>query len=461
MALSRFLARRDENMAVKSMSRVVSIMAFLALSAIAATAVADDEKTPFRVVVIEAPGGGTEVVEAAIEDIPNLEVRSYDWFVEQVQARAFNINRVVDTPSDLVWVMDGSKIDLVIDIKEESAEDFQIRFIVADGAQTEREFLADRGHDGAMRRGGAALVRFELEDHLQVRPELLAPAPEVDEEPEEDVRPERAVDEADPEAMRRRAAQDREDLKERLSRDWIWLRAHGRWFQKDFSVAARDAVFTYRSGGFFGFELDAEIFPFGMNNPDMTEAGFYATYNHGFYGLVETNEEGEALQEMSVNNLTIEGGALYRLDSPLEESNRQLRFKIGARYDVFSITDNVSIPSTALVSFILGTRLVLPVFLDEFAVTASLDIAPGALFIEGAQFFGRESFTYGFGSELGILYEVFDNGFLSAGYSFRLLRTDFSGDGEPLGGEDNPVVFSESEAFDLNQGLRAGFVYQY
>lgn len=452
-------------MAVKTTHWLVFGMVLLAFSLGGTTAWADDDEAPepFRIVVLEAPGGGTEVVEEAIEDIPNLELRSYEWFGEQVEARAFNIDDVVDTPSDLVWVMDGSDIDLVIDIKEASEQDYQIRFIVADGAETEREFLADRGQDGQMRRGGAALIRFELEDFLQVRPTFSAPEPEAsdDDEDDEDARPERAIDESDPGAMRQRAAQDREDLKERLSRDWIWVRGHGRWFQKDFNVAARDAVFTYRSGGFFGFELDAEVFPFGMNNPDMTETGFYLNYNHGFYSLVETDEEGEELQELSVNNLSLEGGALYRLDSPLDDSNRQLRFKIGARYDAFSISDNASIPSTALVSFVLGTRLALPVFFDGFAVTASVDISPAALFLEGGQFFGADSFTYGFGSELGILYEVFDNGFLSAGYTFRLLRTDFTGDGETLGAEDNSVVFSESDAFDLNQGLRAGFVYQY
>lgn len=442
----------------------IAILMLATFSVVLSTSLAwaDDEVAPMRVVLVDVPGGGTELIEEVMADIAlDFDVRSQDWFADQAKQRAFNAAEIIDKPSDLVWVMDGSNIDLIIDVKEQSAEDYQVRFIVADGAETEREFFADRGHSGSLRRGGAMIIRFQLEDFLDARPNLAASVVD-DEQPDETSDEDEEADISDPQAMRERAAQDREDLMEHYSRDWVWVRVHGRWFQKDFSVASRDAVFTFRSGGFPGFELDVEAFPLGMSNPDMVEAGFYLTYNHGVQSLnLHTEGEQSAAQSVSVHNLTVEGGALYRLDTPLDESNRQLRFKIGGRYEAFSITDNASIPSTAKAGLVLGTRLVLPVMLDEFAVTAGLDIVPAAAFLEGSQFFGADSFTYGFGSELGILYEVFDNGFMSAGYSFRVMRTEFTGDGDPLGEEGNPVVFADSEAFDLNQGLRAGFVYQY
>lgn len=87
---------------------------------------------------------------------------------------------------------------------------------------------------------------------------------------------------------------------------------------------------------------------------------------------------------------------------------------------------------------------------------------PLAVFTRGEELFGGDSMTYGFGSELGMMYEVMDNGFLSAGYNFRMMRSRFSDGGEPFNDdEESPLIFEDSEVFDLNQGLRAGFVYQY
>lgn len=436
-------------------------------------AAADDAGQSLRVVVAEVSDGSERVVEEHLDEMAGLEFRSFDWFADEVQARAFNIDGILDNPDDLSWVMDGSDIDLIIDIVEEDEQDYRIRFITADDAEAEHEFLADRGHEGAIRRGGATVIRVELETFLGRDADrwasAVAAADDTDDggsddkketDDDEDVAP---VDLSDPQAMRAAAAADDEELQKLLSRDWLWLRAHLRMFQKDVSVAAENAVFTHSSGGFFGFELDVEAFPFGQNNPELMETGFYATYNHGFYGMTVTegaeDEEPESV-DVSVNNLTIEGGALYRLDSPLEDSHRQLRFKLGGRYDSYSLTENPAVPSMSMISLVLGTRLVLPVGVEEFAVTAGLDVSPVAFFGAGADIFGADSFSYGFGSELGFIYEVMDNGFLSAGYSFRLMRSDFSDAGDPID-EDSDLVFTDSEVFDLNHGMRAGFVYQY
>lgn len=432
------------------------------LWAMPAAADDDEEVDSYRVVIIEIPGGGEEALKDAISGIPNLELRSHDWFVEQVEERAFQPSTITDNPSDLRWVMDGSDIDLVIDFNVENDEDFQVRLITAEEGEAEREFLADRSHDGGLRRGGASVIRYGLEDFLDARPEVVAAAAQASEEESDDESDDDEEEIADsPQALREQAARDKDELGERFARDWLWARLHLRMLQKDTSVASNDAVYTYNSGGFFGYELDLEAFPFGQSNPDMVETGMYATFNHGFYGFTITDESTDESDEVSVHNLTIEGGALYRLDSPLEENNRQLRFKIGGRFESFSVTENPQIPSTTMTSLVLGTRLVLPVGLEEFAVTAGLDISPLSYFGTGSDRFGASAFSYGFSSELGILYEVMDNGFLSAGYTFRLIRTDFSGEGEPVGDSEDPVVFEDSNAFDLNQGLRAGFVYQY
>lgn len=459
-------------MAMRQKWWLLSAVAAL-VTLVSVPAMADDEES-LRVVLIEVSDGSDEVVAQTLDDeLSGLDIRSYEWFVDEVQARAFNPDQVVDEPSDLSWVMDGGDIDLIIDFSEADDEDYRVRFITAEDAQSEHEFLADRGHDGVIRRGGATVIRLELEEFLGMRDDLLAEAMAAAESADEDDDPkedeagedeEDDIDLSDPEAMRRAAAADDEELREALSRDWLWARVYLRMFQKDVSAAADNAVFTHSTGAFFGYELDVEAFPFGQNNPDLMETGFYANFNHGFYSMEIDDLSGEQPEtiDVSVNNLTVEGGALYRLDSPLDDSNRQLRFKLGGRYDTYSVTDNPAVPSMSMISMVLGTRLVLPVGVEDFAVTAGLDISPVAFFGTGREIFGADSFSFGFGSELGAIFEVFENGFLSGGYSFRLVHSDFSDAGDPIDEEaDDPLVFTDSNVFDLNHGLRAGFVYQY
>ena len=428
------------------------------------TAMADDDEDKFRIVVTEVPGGGDDIVIDTLRNLDQTEVIDHAEFVEDVEERAFDPGTVLDSRSDLEWVMDGAKYDIIITFGDETEHDYRVDFITHEEATSEYDFLVDRGHDGSLRRGGATMLLYELEEFLEMRPEIVAEAigqvgvvEEVEEtEPEDD------ESGADPDELRRRAAEDREAFAEVMSREWLWVRAFGRYMRKDVSAAAPQAVYNYKSSLFPGGEIELEMFPMAPVNPDMATAGFYASYNHGTYGVSLVDEEtDEITDELSVHNLTAEGGLVYRLDTPLEESNRQIRFRLGGRYDSFSIDENPEIPSTGMVSMVLGARLLLPVFVDEFAVTAGLDVSPLAVFTDGSDIFGEDSFSYGFGTELGLLYEIFDGGSLTAGYTFRMMHTDFEGTGEPLEDASDPLVFENSEFYDLSQGLRAGFIYQY
>lgn len=448
---------------------IVATLVAAAVVLSGSSAFADDDDL-LRVVVVDIPDGDNRIVADELSHIEGLELMPYDDFIDEVQSRAFNPDTILDNSSDLSWVMDGSNIGLIINFEVEDDQAYRVDFITEEDASSEHDFLADRNAEGAVVRGGAAIIRLELEQFLGERPQIVAEAlaqadPAQQDDVDDDDDDADAVDPGslDPEAMRQAAAEDEEAMREMLSRDWLWLRAHGRLFQKDFSAAAREAVYTHKSGGFPGYELEVEAFPLGMNNPDMADTGFYASLNHGLYGLTIVDETGDEPEEQdaSVNNLTLEAGAVYRLDSPLDQDNRQLRFRIGGRYEAFSVEDNPEVPSTAVASLVLGTRLVLPLLTDELALTAGADIAPLAFFTTGEELFGEQSFSYGFGAELGAIYEVMDGGFLSGGYTFRMMRSDFDGAGEPFGHEAHPVSFEDSEVFDLNQGLRLGFIYQY
>ena len=419
-----------------------------AITLMASTAMASDL---IRVTMAEVPGGGTDAVKQTLQEIEELEVHPSDWFYQQVRGRAFQPAGVTNRSSDMMWVMRGSSIDIVVDFVTEDEDEYLVRLLTRAEGLPEHEFHVDRGEDGPTR-GALRLLRTEVERFIGAGP---APPPVV--EVDEDSREAREAQAEDPDVVRQRRAEEEAALAQRLQRDWLWARLNFRLFRKDFVVDGRNAVYSWTSGSFPGFELDIEAFPFSLTNSDMMEAGVYVTYNHGFDGLTIIDESADPPEQLSltVNNFSIEGGAIYRLDSPLDENNRQLRFKVGARYEAFSIPENPVYVSTGIVSLVLGTRLVLPVDLvgDEFAVTAAVDVVPFAAFGAGGETFGQTSFSYGFGSELGFVYEVANNFFLSAGYGFRLVRSSFTGDGEGQ--------FTDSDAFDLNQGLRAGVVYQY
>lgn len=153
-------------------------------------------------------------------------------------------------------------------------------------------------------------------------------------------------------------------------------------------------------------------------------------------------------------------GALYRLDSPLEGTNRQIRFKLGSRDEKFMVSENPEIPGTGVISLVVvGTRFVLSVGVERLAVTSEVDLARLALFGTNEEIFGFDSFSYGFSSDLGIQVLLTDSGFLSAGYGFRLIRSYFEDDGE-LMDEENPdsLRCSDSDTVDLNHSLRVDYV---
>jgi hypothetical protein len=426
---------------VRTVCGVLFAMAALVLASTQAVA----SEPGVRVVLTEVAQGGTDLVTAELSKIEGIDLRDYAWFGNQVRGRGFIVNGIVERPSDLRWVMGGSNIDWIVDIVlSGDGASYEARFISRETAAPTRTVVLDRG-DRGLTPAGAQLVRFEFEKVLGIgqpaADSASGNAPQVES--------------LEPEEVRQRAAAERAAIAERLQRDWMWIRAHGRLLRKDFFVTGQNALFSYASGAFPGLDLEVEAFPFVLSNPEMASAGVYVNYVHGFDSLtlIVTGDSGTEAVPVSLGQLNLEGGLIYRLDSPLDETINQLRFRLGLRYEAFMASENPLIPSTGLVAIALGTRLLVPLFVDGFAVAANLDIMPLAFFGKGRELFGSSSFSYGFGTELGMHYAVMPELSLSFAYGFRLIRTDFSG---PGAGD-----FADSDAFDLFQGLKAGIVYRY
>ena len=230
-------------------------------------ALADEDSGSTRIVVTGLADGGTQTVLSELRSVPDVDLRSHSWFIRQVESRAFDPDTILENPSDLEWIMDGGGIDLVIAFEELSDEDFQVRFLISDGGRTEREFLADRGSDGSIRRGGAMVIRHELLGFL----ETYSPAPAAAQPEEEPAMPQEAQtspddirdDISDAEAFRRQAAREHQEMLERYDRDVLWLRFHGR-----FRMAEEAGFADSELSQFFGFRLDGEVFPFSTSDSD-------------------------------------------------------------------------------------------------------------------------------------------------------------------------------------------------
>lgn len=401
-----------------------------------------------RLVVLDVPGGGTERLTEALGTIEGVELYDQAWFIEQLQERGFKASGIMNRPKDLHWVMKGASIDYVIFLKPEGEDTYAANVVEEKTGEPALTFSIDRTDKG-LSEAGAELARREIADFLgKAEPE--AAIARVDEEVDE-------PEPVDPNEIRRQAAQRDKEILERLSKDWLWARAKFRMLRRDLSVAdANRHVLAHESPMYPGLEAMVEAYPLGSVDPEYAPAGFYLSYTHGFDSVAVTNAEGED-QTISITHLEIEGGSIYRIDSPLGRQssaiNARVRIKAGVRYVADLPDDNPVLPETSNTQLVFGGMLNYPAIFDRFAVQGQLEFIPLAFWGGGQAEFGESSFTYGFAARLGALYAWTDHFGLEFGYGFRVLRTTFEGSGAS--------EFEDAQAFELVQGLDVGVLYQY
>lgn len=427
----------------------------LVLTAVFSTDVAaQPQPKPVRIVVLEVPGGGSDRLFSEIQSIDNLDVRDITWFMNQVKGRGFRADTIFEKPSDLRWVMSGSDINFMLRVVlNEDETGYIAHFIEAESGQPRRSVPVDMSESG-LSAAGAAFLKLETERITGVvsvanQSEKSESVVILDDEAE--------VPADEPEVVLAKAAKAKQAVRDRLQRDWLWLRGGFRLIGKDVLVASASETYSYASGMMPGFELDVEAYPLSLSNPEMASAGLYLNYYQGFE-TVQVLLENDDILSLPINHLGIEGGAIYRLDSPLDGENsltsRQVRLKLGARYTASLVGENDVIPSTSVVSIVVGARLVFPVGMPGLAMWANADLVPIAFAGSQAQLYGQTSHSYGFGTELGFLYEFYPKLGAAVGYGFQMIRTGYTGAGLLDG-------FEDSLAFELVQGMRISLVYQY
>ncbi len=434
---------------------IVRLATLLVLTAVFSTNVAaQSQPASVRIVVLEVPVGGTERLINALQSIENLDVRDTTWFMNQVKGRGFRADTILEKPADLRWVMSGSDIHCMLRVVLDEDETAYIaHFIEAETGQPRRSIPVDMSEAG-LSAAGAAFLKLEAErvtgtGNVVARSDATESVALLDEDVE--------VDADDPEVVRANAAKAKQAIRDRLQRDWLWLRGGFRLMGKDVLVASASETYSYASSLMPGFELDVEAYPLSLSNPEMAAAGLYVNYYQGIDGIQLELDNGDILT-LPINHIGIEGGAIYRIDSALEGTSsltsKQIRLKVGARYSASLVGENEFIPATSVVSIVVGARLVFPVGMPGLAIWVNADLVPIAFAGSQAQLYGQASHSYGFGTELGFLYEFYPALGAAVGYGFQTIRTGYTGAGIQDG-------FEDSLGFELVQGMRISLVYQY
>ncbi len=406
-----------------------------------------------KIAVLDVPGGGTDRLFAALNQLDDIELEDQQWFLEQIQARGFKPKGIMKRPDDIKWLMDGAELDYILYMAGVDDSSYKARIVGNEGSEV-HSFPVDRNAEEGISSAGARMIRQEIREFL---------AKEKGTEEEEKPKPKvTQLDEPDddPNELRKKAAAEKSAAQEKMSRDWLTVMGRFSLLQRSFQVGgerleggSEKALLSYGSVFYPGFALSVEAFPLGASDVEMAHVGFYGDYTQGFDSVVVDNETGDTA---AISHMEIEGGVLYMLGDAvaLKDSNEaKMSLGVGVRHGNYTVDENPSLPSTSHTSMVLGVRVNRPAFTDNFEVRAAAEVMPIGVYGNGEELFGESSQTFGFGARLGGTYQATEEIGLVLGYDFRLQRTLFQGEGE--------ADFVEAGAFELVQGLTAGLFYRY
>lgn len=434
-----------------------AFVVFFGLTLVSLASAQAQEKTGNRLVLLNVPGGGTDAVAETLLEIDGVELRDQKWFIAQIKKRGMSPKRIMSRPKDLIWIMQGGEIDYILYFESED-EAFRAT-VVGEKGEPVRDFLIDRSSSG-ISEAGLRIIKLELEEQLGV----AASQVDIDAEIAKREAEKEAAKNApkDPEDVRKAALERKRAVEERLSEDWLWARANFRMFKRDLSYSGSSgASLTYRSGFYPGFSLNVEAYPTALFNPDGAGVGVLLDYTMGFdsVGFEAPTEGGETEPaSASIGHMEIEGGVIYRLDSPIGREGGtntvRVRVKLTARHERFSVGDERAFPSITRTTVVAGGTFSHPILIPELAAQAFFEFIPFGFNHTPSDLFGdTPSYTYGLATGLGALYSITDAFAAIASYRFRVTRPSYSGRGSS--------DFEDTTGFELVQGLHLGILYQY
>ncbi len=411
-----------------------------------------------RVALLSVPGGGTKKLTDAIGSIDHVEVKGQGWFLDQIKSRGFQAKGIMKRSDDIKWLMKGAKISYIVYLIAKSDTAYEARVVGPKTGKVVHTFSIDRTPEG-LSDAGARMAKHDFAQFLDKQLHPVDPAAEKRKREKEKARLAKLKREKDPNEVKKKAASAKNAAKQAYSKDWLMVTVGASGLRRDLHVASgvdtNQAVLAYTSAFYPGIDLGVEMFPIGMSNPDYASVGFFADYTHGFDSVTVQNSD-NTKDNVSITHMDLRAGVMYQLGDALKlKTSKEAHFdlKVGVRYTGFSAVDNVALPSTSHTSLLIGARVTRQAFSNNFKVRAGVQIEPIGVYGTGATLFGESAHTYGFGGNLGGMFNATDNIGFTLGYSFELERTVFTGTGQ--------ADFVDANAFELVQGFNGGLFYQY
>ncbi len=411
-----------------------------------------------RLVVLNVPGGGTDRLVEQLRTLEATELKRQNWFVEQLRRHDLEPRGIMSNREGLRTFMKRSEVDFLLYLRP-AEKGYTAKLLSAPGADETASLEVDRGEGG--------LTDTQAEHILdEIEPTIAPPddgRKEAASEPSESAEPEAATTARDSEEAEQRpdgkspAAGTTGGETSTPSPVRLWTSLRGRLFHRSFSATGgNNAVLRYNSGSYPGFEVDLAAFPFGAIDEQFAPFGLFVGYNHGFESLTVENDDGNR-RDVALTHLEIEGGLMARaggtLDTSPSDTRSRFRLEATTRHARFTVDSNETLPSISTTAIALGGLLTEPILVDNLAAQAHLELIPIVFFGQGGPLFGESSYTNGFSTRLGLAYALPHDLRALAGYRFRLYHSRFSGPGAS--------AFSNSEVFELVQGIDLGIQYAY
>lgn len=425
------------------MKRFLQLLATLMVWVWLAPAFAEESAT--TVVLLDVPGGGTDLLKSKIAEIEGVTLKDQKWFLGEISSRGISPKRILRRTKDLQWVIKGANINVIVYLAKNDADDTKYDVSIVDESGTNvAEFNVDVTETG-LGDSGAKIVVTELRKVLK-KPETTVVLVEdpADEAPTT-TRDDEGEELLDPATQRERARAEEERLKARLTKDWLVATVSGRVFSRELMVtSANGTQLSYSSAPYPGFELRAEAYPGAFADPRYADIGLMLRLAMGF-GSVEST------QTDSMLHMDAEIGPLFRLVSPLGQdggaTSVRAQAKFTVRYTSFSV-DSQALPETSMIAPTIGASVSYPVFVPGLVVTGYFDVVPFGIWGANREGFGESAYTFSFSSGLGLLYAIDRNFGITGGFDVRLERTTFSGRGT--------YDFEDARALEFLQAVNIG-----
>jgi hypothetical protein len=441
------------------------LVAVVLLSLSTSTALGQDDT--WRVVVLDVPGGGTQPFKEELSKGIPVEIKPQSWFIDQVRSRGFKVQKIMQRPGDLKWVLNGANIKYVVYLAPLGDNQFEARVVERATATPEFKIKVPRSNEGLnaeIAKQLAAEIKtkwgFDADSASPKAEDKSTPpktpesedteqAPEPEPTPETEQKESDTGDGDEEPSLKAEVTDEQEEQKETQ----MPARATGEAFY-EFSLIAdfpkRDLlVGDFPQGGYL-FEastypsgrLSITAFPFDSDSSAASPLGFYLDAQYGTKSYSFQDETGTQ-QDLSYGHLEGEFGLAARFG--------QVRFLLGARHRSLSSDNEEFLPTMSHTAVVGGAQFNSPLT-QRIDIKGGAKFAPVVVHSSGVEAFGNSVSTVGFYGNAGFDVDITSSIAATGGYRFSVLRMGYEGQGDR--------EFSDSEGTDLFHGPFIGVTYR-